>query len=164
MHSFTISGQAIQGGNTGVVIDPAGNLYGVMGSTNGATFGTVYELSPQVDGSWTWKVLESFPIGSPSPLCPCNKLTLDAAGNLYGSAPFGGLYGFGAIFELTPTGDGAWTTTLLRSRLRGNSRPPQGRRQRVRRLTDPDGPPHPRLLISRSKGGRADEREHIRVL
>ena len=115
LHSFTISGQVVQGSNTGVVIDQAGNLYGIMGSRNGTSFGTVYELSPQVNGGWAWKVLESFPIGSPSPLCPCSNLTLDAAGNLYGSAPYGGLYGGGVIFELTPKTDGTWQTAMLHS-------------------------------------------------
>ena len=35
---------------------------------------------------------------------PYGDLLLDQAGNLYGSAGFGGAFGKGAIFEVTPAG------------------------------------------------------------
>jgi uncharacterized repeat protein (TIGR03803 family) len=45
---------------------------------------------------------------------PYGSLILDAAGNLYGTTIDGG-GDVGAVFELTPTGGGAWTEKLLRS-------------------------------------------------
>jgi hypothetical protein len=49
---------------------------------------------------------------------PYAGLTLDAAGNLYGTTPFGGSGtncgggGCGTAFELTPGAGGVWTETL----------------------------------------------------
>ncbi len=42
-------------------------------------------------------------------------LTLDAAGNLYGTTYYGGAHGEGTVFELTPNGDGSWTESVLHS-------------------------------------------------
>jgi uncharacterized repeat protein (TIGR03803 family) len=39
---------------------------------------------------------------------------LDKAGNLYGTTQQGGAYGFGTVFQLTPSGS-AWTETTLHS-------------------------------------------------
>jgi uncharacterized repeat protein (TIGR03803 family) len=45
---------------------------------------------------------------------PNAGLILDSWGNLYGTTPNGGLYGYGVVFELSPTSAG-WTTTVLYS-------------------------------------------------
>jgi uncharacterized repeat protein (TIGR03803 family) len=42
-------------------------------------------------------------------------IVLDASGNIYGVTYTGGAYGDGTVFELSPSGDGAWTETLLHS-------------------------------------------------
>jgi uncharacterized repeat protein (TIGR03803 family) len=42
-------------------------------------------------------------------------LTMDAAGNLYGSATGGGYYQNGMVFELSPQSGGTWAETLLHS-------------------------------------------------
>jgi uncharacterized repeat protein (TIGR03803 family) len=39
----------------------------------------------------------------------------DAAGNLYGTTAYGGAYGYGTVFELSPTGGGGWTEAVLYS-------------------------------------------------
>ncbi len=46
---------------------------------------------------------------------PNSDLIQDDAGNLYGTATYGGAYGYGAIFELTPPtqSGGVWTETVL---------------------------------------------------
>src|SRR3954462_8229872 len=43
---------------------------------------------------------------------PNARLTLDAAGNLYGTTEGGGL-GFGIVFKLSPNGGGGWNETVL---------------------------------------------------
>ena len=40
-------------------------------------------------------------------------LALDAAGNLYGAADYGGSYGNGTVFKMAPNGDGSWTFSML---------------------------------------------------
>lgn len=40
-------------------------------------------------------------------------LTLDAAGNLYGTTGAGGAYGQGTVFELSPKAGGGWTQKIL---------------------------------------------------
>jgi uncharacterized repeat protein (TIGR03803 family) len=91
----------------GMVVDPAGNLYGTTfdGGVNGG--GTVYELSPSGEG-WTFTVLYSFSGGYGGPY---NKLTL-AKGNIYGFTNAEGANGLGSVFKLAP-GNGGWTFTDL---------------------------------------------------
>ncbi len=43
------------------------------------------------------------------------SLILDRAGNLYGTAEFGGAYGNGVVFRLSRNAGGAWTETVLHS-------------------------------------------------
>jgi uncharacterized repeat protein (TIGR03803 family) len=91
----------------GLVMDAAGNLYGstVEGGTGGG--GTIFELSPS-GGSWTFGTLYSL-VGGGGPL---SSLTIDAAGNLYGTAFLDGASGVGSVFKLTHSG-GSWTFTDL---------------------------------------------------
>ena len=48
---------------------------------------------------------------------PPPELTLDSAGNLYGTTSEGGLYGagngFGVVFKLSPNSNGTWTQSVL---------------------------------------------------
>jgi uncharacterized repeat protein (TIGR03803 family) len=106
LHSFAGgSDGAVPDGN--VVFDPQGNLYGttVFGGAYGN--GTVYEAT-RSGSSWNVSVLYSFEDGT-----PISGLTLDSAGNLYGTAN-GGANGLGMVFELSPSGEG-WTETTLYS-------------------------------------------------
>ena len=76
--------------------------------------GTAFELSPGPTGAWTEKVIHSF-LGAPSDgQYPLAGLTVDQAGNLYGTTQVGGLGNRGSVFELSPGGNG-WTETLLYS-------------------------------------------------
>jgi uncharacterized repeat protein (TIGR03803 family) len=84
----------------GLIIDPAGNLYGttLFGGQQGCQnvgCGAIYRLG--ADGSYA--VLYAFQGGSKGQW-PIGELTADAAGNLYGSASGG----VGLIFELTTAG------------------------------------------------------------
>jgi uncharacterized repeat protein (TIGR03803 family) len=85
----------------GLVIDPAGNLYGVTqsgGSPPPSDGGTVFKL----DSSGMESVLHSFT--GPDGAIPYAGLVLDAAGNLYGTTLFGGSSGYGTVFKLSPSG------------------------------------------------------------
>lgn len=44
---------------------------------------------------------------------PMSNLLFDNAGNLYGTAEVGGLYGYGTVYELSPNGGGAWNYAVL---------------------------------------------------
>lgn len=99
----------------GLVMDSAGNMYGATvagGANNG---GVIYELSPSGNG-WNFHVLYSLAgYGGPQ-----SALTMDAAGNLYGTTLTDGSNLLGNIFELSP-GGGGWTYTDLYSFAHGDA-------------------------------------------
>jgi uncharacterized repeat protein (TIGR03803 family) len=61
----------------------------------------------------TETVLYSFDYKNEGAYAPWLSLTFDAAGNLYGTAQFGGSAHGGEIFELTPNSGGGWTTKII---------------------------------------------------
>jgi uncharacterized repeat protein (TIGR03803 family) len=87
----------------GLLMDPSGNLYGTTeyGGESGLGRGIVFKVTP----NGTESVLHTF-AGPPSDgEYPVASLTLDAAGNLYGTTPFGGESSeAGVVFKLTSTG------------------------------------------------------------
>ena len=100
------------GSYAGVVFDRAGNIYGT--TYDGGTYGlgTVFELSPS-NGGWTETVLHTFGNGFDGQF-PYAGLVVDDAGNLYGTTIFGGAYGNGTVFELSPSA-GGWTESFIYS-------------------------------------------------
>lgn len=120
LHSFT-GGNNGSNPNGGLIFDSAGNLYGTTfyGGTYG--YGTVFELSPSKNGTWSTKILYSFINNNQDGVNPQAALVFDASGNLYGTTLFGGAYGNngksagGAVFELSPASGGAWTEKVLHS-------------------------------------------------
>jgi len=103
-----------------LVFDSAGNLYGTtqFGGASGGfeNGGTVYRLSPG-SGGWTETILYSFPLnyGGPDGDLPAGTVAIDKAGNLYGVTQAGGFYGYGSIFELTPSSDGSYRERIIHS-------------------------------------------------
>jgi uncharacterized repeat protein (TIGR03803 family) len=91
----------------GVIFDQTGNLYGTtpLGGSGGG--GTVFMLTPDLNGGWTFSLLYSFSVGYGS----YASLTMDSLGNLYGTTYGDGL-GYGNVFKLTPS-SGGWTETDL---------------------------------------------------
>lgn len=112
IHSFRgTDGSSPQGG---VIFDAAGNLYGttIAGGANQA--GTVFEMAPLAGGSWAERVLYSFLFNGQDGYGPKGGVILDATGNFYGTTVFGGAYGYGTVFELTPSGR-TWVEKVLYS-------------------------------------------------
>ncbi len=96
-----------------LIFDAAGNLYGVTAGLGwGDSNGTVFELTPNSDGTWTQSVLYNFRGGTDGTF-PLGTLTFDRAGSLYGATLKGGAYGHGTIFKLTLGSDGKWTKYVL---------------------------------------------------
>jgi uncharacterized repeat protein (TIGR03803 family) len=120
---------SFSGGNDGgypdsdLIRDGAGNLYGT--SVEGGTFGsgTVFELTRAGTG-WTHTVLYNFTSGADGGQ-PYGGVTLDAQGNLYGTAVVGGTGGncvdggCGVVFKLTNSG-ASWSETVLHNFTGGN--------------------------------------------
>jgi uncharacterized repeat protein (TIGR03803 family) len=111
IHEFNGSADPV-----GLVADSAGNLYGTTGSGGFYGSGTVFQVVPSPYGVWTESTIYSFTGGSDGG-SPEAVLTLDAHGNLYGTTQYGGSgsCSCGTVFELSPSGHGAWTETTLYS-------------------------------------------------
>ena len=104
LHSFTGNPD---GANpyAGLVIDGSGNLYGTTEAGGSSNFGTVFS----VDSNGVEAVVHSF-AGEPTDGAdPKADITLDTAGNLYGTTFTGGSQGFGTVFEI----DAANSETIL---------------------------------------------------
>jgi uncharacterized repeat protein (TIGR03803 family) len=102
---YTFSGGLDGGTPTGIpVLDPEGNLYGTTDSGGGGAAGTIFK----VDTAGNETVLYSFG-GGPGGAYPEAGVIRDAAGNLYGTAAWGGTcwyyLGCGVIFKLDPDGN-----------------------------------------------------------
>jgi uncharacterized repeat protein (TIGR03803 family) len=81
----------------GLIADSMGNIYGTTQSGGRDSGGTVFEIS--VEGTET--ILHRF-MQATDGANPAGGLVADAAGDLYGTANFGGQYGYGTVFEITP--------------------------------------------------------------
>ena len=102
----------------GVVFDSKGNLYGTTSFGYGNQ-GTVFQLVPGPNGTWTENTLYNFSGGSDGGY-PTAGVILDTAGNIYGTTDNGGAYGFGTVFELVAGRNGTWTENVLHSFTGGN--------------------------------------------
>ena len=108
----------------GLIVDPAGNLYGTtlnggnLTTCSGMGCGTAFKLKPASNGAWIESVLHSF-IGKADGAFPYGGLTIDASGNLYGATYFSGNLtdcsgsGCGNIFKLTHSAGSNWKETVL---------------------------------------------------
>jgi len=112
---FAFGPWAGEGPKSGVIVDPAGNLYGTTSAGGEHGQGAVFQLIPPSpdEAAWTQKVLQEF--DGANGANPMAALARDSAGNLYGTAAAGGVHQKGTVFQLTPPVDGvsAWTLKTL---------------------------------------------------
>jgi uncharacterized repeat protein (TIGR03803 family) len=110
---YSFQGQA-DGGlpYSGLVFDQLGNLWGATTTYGSGNGGTVFKLTPS-GNNWNFSTIYSFagPNGGFYP-GPVANLAFDSRGNIYGTTHLDGLYNFGAIFKLTPSGGGYTYTSL----------------------------------------------------
>ncbi len=96
VYSFT--GNTSCGPFAPLSMDTAGSLYGTTFCDGANNLGNIFKLTPS-GGSWTYSSLHDF--GGSDGAYPYSNVTIDAAGNLYGTASGGGM-GVGVIWEITP--------------------------------------------------------------
>jgi len=116
IHSFSamgVNGTDGAGPVGGVIADAAGNLYVATAGGGAQSLGAVVQLAPSTAG-FTAALLYSFQ-GLADGADPKAAVTLDAAGNLYGTVTQNTSFGQGGVFKLTPSGGGSWTESVLLS-------------------------------------------------
>ncbi len=115
LHDFTGKMDG-SGPNGGVMVGATGQLFGstLQGGAGGAggINGTMFEISPGV--SPTLKILYDFPFSDGGN--PYAGLTVGPLGSFYGTTNFGGSSGYGAVYELAPSGHGGWKETPIYSK------------------------------------------------
>jgi uncharacterized repeat protein (TIGR03803 family) len=97
---YAFTGTSDGGGPlTGLVLDPAGNLYGTTQGGGTSGLGNIYKVDPS--GNLT--VVYSFTGADGAQ--PYGGVTRDSAGNLYGTTEFGGASGHGVVFRIDTLGN-----------------------------------------------------------
>lgn len=96
----------------GVAFDQEGNMYGVLAHNGPAGYGTIYKLTHSGLG-WIETNLHGFTYGNDGAI-PQGGLTVDPAGNVFGTTIYGGSGSGGIAFEETNSG-GHWTHKVLHS-------------------------------------------------
>lgn len=115
IHNFTASDGHYP--EAALIFDQSGNLYGSTRWGGFYEYGAVFKLTPNADGSWSESVI--FSPNDPTEYDGARlnaSLTLDAAGNLYGTTMYGGggpPYSGGTVFQLRSTADGGWSPSKL---------------------------------------------------
>jgi uncharacterized repeat protein (TIGR03803 family) len=97
---------------TALTIDADGNLYGMTSAGGLYNWGGVFELSHKTV-AWKMKILHNFNSNGVDGNSPFGVLARDSAGNLFGATGYGGAYGVGTVFELSPQKGGLWQETIL---------------------------------------------------
>jgi uncharacterized repeat protein (TIGR03803 family) len=122
LHSFNQNGKDGYAPFSGLIFDPAGNLYGTttIGGSSGTGCGgngcgIVFQLTPGAKGKWTEKLLHSFSDNGKDGYDPWAGVVRDAAGNLYGTTSAGGASSCGTVFKLVPGAGNKWTEKVLHS-------------------------------------------------
>jgi uncharacterized repeat protein (TIGR03803 family) len=114
LHAFTGGADGAVGSLGPLLVDKAGNVFGVaeVGGDASCLCGTVFELTP-VNGKWKFKTLEAFK-GTPQAGFPYGGVIADSKGNLYGTTYYAGANGVGSVFKLTKS-KGTFAESVLYS-------------------------------------------------
>ena len=101
----------------GLIFDPTGSLYSTTAEGGTQNSGTVFQLAPNSDGSWTENPLYSFcsTANCVDGSTPVSSLVLGSSGALYGTTINGGANQAGVVFQLVPNFDGSWKENVLHS-------------------------------------------------
>jgi len=99
LHSFTAPGGQP---SAALLVSPSGVLYGTTQTGGVFARGSVFSLTPDGAGGFTYSLVHSF-IG-PEGTTPLRVLTFGPDGNLYGTTNSGGASDFGTLFRVTPSG------------------------------------------------------------
>jgi uncharacterized repeat protein (TIGR03803 family) len=106
LHNFCSRSDCADGAfPSGLTMLATGNLYGTASGGGADDGGTVFVLTPNAAQHWGEKVLHNFcprgsTFGCTAGAGPSGPLTIDASGNLYGTASGGGSHDHGTVFEL----------------------------------------------------------------
>ena len=87
-----------------LIADAAGDLFGTTAQGGANGYGTVFELVKGVSGFGAPVTLASFT--GDNGAYPYGSLTIDAAGDLFGTTGTGGVSGYGTVFELVKGASG----------------------------------------------------------
>jgi uncharacterized repeat protein (TIGR03803 family) len=109
IHSFTGGDDGSSGSAGRLILDHAGNLYGVttVGGAHGD--GVAFEIT-HANGTWTLIPLYAFK-DQPDGALPYGGLIFDKAGNLYGTTYYAGGHDVGTVYKLTHA-NGGWTSKV----------------------------------------------------
>lgn len=116
LHSFEYGTADGQTPGSALVLNKSGNLYGTTVEGGISSDGVVFELT-QSNGAWSETIPHFFNYSDKDGLTPRAGLTLDSAGNLYGTTSWGGAYSYhgGIVFRLRPDAEGGWLYGILHS-------------------------------------------------
>jgi uncharacterized repeat protein (TIGR03803 family) len=112
IHAFTGGTDGATGSAGRLLLDPAGNLFGV--ATAGGAYGSGIAFKLGLSGdSWRLKPLYAFK-GQPDAGFPYGALISDGSGRLYGTTYYDGANDLGAVYELARV-HGMWHESVLYS-------------------------------------------------
>jgi uncharacterized repeat protein (TIGR03803 family) len=101
LYNFDPGQQYDLGPEANLTMDSAGNLYGTTYTVGAHNCGSVFKLT-NANGNWAYSSLHDFTCGNDGGL-PISNVTIDAAGNLWGTASqYGPPEALGVIWEITP--------------------------------------------------------------
>jgi uncharacterized repeat protein (TIGR03803 family) len=114
LHTFTGGADGAVGSLGPLLVDKAGNLFGVseLGGDLSCGCGTAFKLA-LVGGKWKFSTLYAFK-GVPEAGFPYGGVIADSKGNLYGTTGYGGVNGAGSVYKLTKSA-GKFTESVLYS-------------------------------------------------